>query len=321
MILVTGGAGVIGSRLVYGLVRAGHRVRVLTLPGDPYVSRLAGLDCEVVFGSVTEAASLRGACQGVETVFHLAAVLLNDHAGVFQRVNADGTRNLVEASIAAGVKHFILCSSISVTYPWTTPYNASKREAERIVREQTAMHWTIVRPTLAYNENGGEEYRTFVEFLKRWPVAIVVGGGRARKNPVHVDDLMRGFLAIPGNSKTYGKVYPFCGGGPITLREMGRLALGHEDIAKPFVSLPVWLCRLAATAMGVVMRRAPFTAHAIAGLTQDALPDWSEARADLGYRPVSFREGLARVPKASAGSRLPGAAPTKTPRAVPTGGR
>ena len=306
MILVTGGAGVIGSRLVYGLVRAGHRVRVLTLPGDPYVSRLAGLDCEVVFGSVTEAASLRGACQGVETVFHLAAVLLNDRADVFQRVNADGTRNLAKAAIDAGVKHFILCSSISVTYPWTTPYNASKREAERIVREQTAMCWTIVRPTLAYNENGGEEYRAFVNFLKRGPVGIFVGRGRARKNPVHVDDLMRGFLAIPGNPKTYGKTYPFCGGEPITLWEMGRLALAHEGIAKPFMPVPVWLCRLAAGLMGATMRRAPFTAHAIAGLTQDAVPDWSEARGDLGYQPVGFREGLACVPRPVAGSSRAG---------------
>jgi NADH dehydrogenase len=203
----------------------------------------------------------------------------------------------VSAAIAAGVGHFVLCSSISVTYPWTTPYNASKREAERIVREQRDMRWTIVRPTLAYNENGGEEYRVFVNFLKRWPVAVFVGRGRARKNPVHVDDLMRGFLTIPGNPKTYGKTYPFCGGGAITLWEMGRLALEHEGIVKPFVPVPVWLCRLAAAVMGATMRRAPFTAHVIAGLTQDAVPDWSEARADLGYSPVGFREGLARLPR------------------------
>jgi NADH dehydrogenase len=321
MILVTGGAGVIGSRLVHGLVRAGHRVRVLTLPGDPYISRLAGLDCEIVYGSVTDAPSLPSVCQGVQTVFHLAAVLLNDRADVFQRVNADGTRNLVDASLAAGVTHFILCSSISVTYPWTTPYNASKREAERIVREQAAMRWTIVRPTLAYNENGGEEYRTFVEFLKRWPVGIFVGHGRARKNPVHVDDLMRGFLAIPGNPKAYGKIYPFCGGEPITLWQMGRLALEHEGIHKPFVPLPVWLCRAAAAAMGAVTRRAPFTAHVIAGLTQDALPDWSEARADLGYRPVGFREGLARVPRPVAGPSPSRAGARRTSGAIPTGGR
>jgi NADH dehydrogenase len=301
VILVTGGAGVIGSRLVRGLVKAGHRVRVLTLPGDPYVSRLAGLECEIAYGSVTDAVSLGGVCDGVETVFHLAAVLLNDDPQVFQRVNAEGTRTLVKASIEGGVGHFILCSSISVTYPWTTPYNASKREAERIVREQSAMRWTIVRPTLAYNENGGEEYRVFVDFLKRWPVGFFVGRGRARKNPVHVDDLMRGFLAIPGNPKSHGKTYPFCGGAPITLWEMGRLALEHEGIAKPFVPVPVWLCRVAAAVMGATMRRAPFTAHVIAGLTQDAVPDWSEARADLGYQPVGFREGLARLPRPALG--------------------
>ena len=303
MILVTGGAGVIGSRLVHGLVKAGHRVRVLTLPGDPYVSRLASLECEIVYGNVADAASLKGVCDGVETVFHLAAVLLSDDPQIFQRVNAEGTRTLVNASINAEVRHFVLCSSISVTYPWTTPYNASKREAERIVRTQTNLHWTIVRPTLAYNENGGEEYRIFVDFLKRWPVGVFVGRGRARKNPVHVDDLMRGFLAIPGNSKSFGKIYPFCGGAPITLWEMGRLALEREGISKPFLPIPIWLCRLAAAVMGVTLRRAPFTAHVIAGLTQDALPDWSEARADLGYLPVCFHEGLARLPEVG-GSRF-----------------
>jgi NADH dehydrogenase len=297
MILVTGGAGVIGSRLVRGLVEAGNKVRVLTLPGDPFLSRLDGLGCEIRYGNVADAASLDGVCDGVDTVFHLAAVLLNDDPAVFEKVNAGGTRNLVAEAREAGVKHFVFCSSISVTYPYTTPYNQSKRDGEKIVREQTGMHWTIVRPTLAYNENGGEEYRMFVDFLKRWPVAPFVGRGRALKNPVHVDDLMRGFLAIPNNPKSHGKVYAFCGGEPITLWDMGRLALAHEGTSRIFFPLPVWLCKLAAAVMAVTMRRAPFTAHVIAGLTQDANPDCSNAREDLGYAPVGFREGLARTPR------------------------
>jgi NADH dehydrogenase len=297
MILVTGGAGVIGSRLVRGLVAAGNKVRVLTLPGDPFLSRLDGLGCEIRYGNVADAASLEGVCDGVDTVFHLAAVLLNDNPVVFEKVNAGGTRNLVAESLEAGVKHFVFCSSISVTYPYTTPYNQSKRDGEKVVREQTGMHWTIVRPTLAYNENGGEEYRMFVDFLKRWPVAPFVGRGRALKNPVHVDDLMRGFLAIPDNPRSYGKTYAFCGGEPITLWEMGRLALAHEGTSRIFLPLPVWLCKLAASVMAVTMKRAPFTAHVIAGLTQDAVPDCSNAREDLGYAPVGFREGLARTPR------------------------
>lgn len=296
MILVTGGAGVIGSRLVRGLVEKGCEVRVLTLPGDPYVSRLDGVRCGIRYGDVSDARSLEGACDGCDTVFHLAAVLLNDDPAVFQRVNVEGTRNLVEVAAKADVQHFILCSSISVTYPFTTPYNASKREGERIVREQGSMKWTIVRPTLAYNEHGGEEYRIFVDFLKRHPIAPFIGRGRAPKNPVHVDDLMRGFLAIPHNPRAYGKTYAFCGGEEISIWDLGKAALAHEGASRPFLPIPVWLCRAAAAVMGATMKRAPFTQHVIAGITQPANPDCSEARRDLGYDPVGFHEGLARTP-------------------------
>jgi NADH dehydrogenase len=297
MIVVTGGAGVIGSRLVRGLCEKGLKARVVTLPGDPFVSRLDGLDVEIFYGDVSDANSLEGVCDGADTVFHLAAVLLNDNAAVFEHVNLGGTKNLVNVARKAGVTHFVFCSSISVTYPYTTPYNGSKREAERYVKTECGdMHWTIVRPTLAYNEFGGEEYRIFVDFLKKYPVGFYIGRGQARKNPVHVDDLMKGFLAIPGNPKSYGKTYPFCGSEAISLWDMGRLSLEREGASRPFVPLPVWLCKLVAWGMGLVMKRQPFSQHVIAGMTLDALPDWSEARQDLGYEPVGFREGLASLP-------------------------
>ena len=107
---------------------------------------------------------------------------------------------------------------------------------------------------------------------------------------------MRGFLAIPGNPKSYGKVYPFCGSEAISLWEMGRLSLEREGVSRVFVPLPVWLCKLAASVMALVMKRRPFSRHVIAGMTLDALPDWSEARGDLGYEPMGFREGLASLP-------------------------
>ncbi len=156
MILISGGAGVMGKRLVAGLRERGEQVRVLDRPG----TRLDDVDLRHC--DISDEATLRGVFDGVETVYHLAAVLLTRDPTVFERVNVQGTRNMVEGAATAGVRHFVFISSASVVYPHTTPYSLSKREGERIVREQQPMNWTIVRPTLAYNEFGGEEFRMFV---------------------------------------------------------------------------------------------------------------------------------------------------------------
>jgi NADH dehydrogenase len=294
MILVTGGAGVMGSRLVRGLVEAGNSVRVLTLPNDPLVKRLDGLDVDIRYGDVSDRTSIETICEGVKTVYHLAAVLLSPDPAGFQRVNVNGTSNLVELSVKAGVEHFVLVSSISVTYPYTTPYSLSKRECERIVKDQGTMRYTIVRPTLAYNEFGGEEFMMYMDYLKRFPVVPFIGRGRALKNPVHVDDLMRGFLAIPNNPKSYGKTYAFSGSEEISIWDLGKDMLRHQGISKPFLPVPVWLCKILAAIMGATMKKPPLSWNAIAGITQDANPDWSQAKADLDYKPIGIREGLDR---------------------------
>src|SRR5688500_11906812 len=83
MILLTGGAGVMGRRLVQGLRERGERVRVLDRAG----TRLDDPEVELRHGDVTDPASLKGVFEGVETVVHLAAVLIADDPAVFERVN------------------------------------------------------------------------------------------------------------------------------------------------------------------------------------------------------------------------------------------
>jgi NADH dehydrogenase len=292
MILVSGGAGVMGSRLVRGLVEAGWKVRALTLPNDPFVSRLADVDCDIVFGDISDASSLKGACDGVDTVYHLAAIIVSHDPTVFEKINVTGTRNMVNEAISAGVKHFILVSSASVTYPKSTPYSRSKRACEEIVKRQNAMNYTIVRPTLAYESHGGQEFMMFLEYLKKYPVVPFIGRGKALKNPVHVDDLMRGFLALAGNEKSYGKTYNFSGGEEISIWDLAHLMLKHQGISKPFVPVPVIVCQMLSVIMKMVMKRPPLTWSTIAGVIQDANLDHSSATEDLGYAPIGIHEGM-----------------------------
>jgi NADH dehydrogenase len=163
-----------------------------------------------------------------------------------------------------------------------------------MVREQTGLNWTIVRPTLAYNQHGGEEFRMFQEYLRKFPVVPFIGPGKALKNPVHVDDLMRGFLAVADNPIAYGKTYNFSGGEEITIGDLARLMLKHQGVTKPFVHLPTSMCTALAGLLESRMARPPLTWSVIAGMTQDANLDNSEARRDLGYAPIGVTEGLQR---------------------------
>jgi nucleoside-diphosphate-sugar epimerase len=105
---------------------------------------------------------------------------------------------------------------------------------------------------------------------------------------------MQGFLAVVGNPVAYGKTYNFSGGEEIAIRDLAELMLKHQGVSKPFLSLPVPLCTSLARVLEKRMARPPLTWNVIAGITQDANLDNSEARRDLGYAPIGIREGLQR---------------------------
>lgn len=288
--LVTGAAGVMGARMCARLRAAGFEVRALVLPGDPLRARLDGLDCEVREGNVSDAASLRGVCEGVDVVYHLAAVIIAHDPDVFRNVNLEGTANVVAEAQRSGAAHFVYVSSASVTYPKLTPYADSKLAAERIVRE-AGVPFTIVRPTLVYEPGGGQELMMFLDYLRRFPVVPFIGNGSALKRPVWADDVVDGLTRLSA-IRPQGKTYNFSGGEAISMKELAELLLLHHDRRRPFVSVPVWACHVLAMALKLVSKRPALTSSAIAGIVNDANLDPSEAMKDLGYAPVGVRAGF-----------------------------
>jgi len=291
-VLITGAAGEVGRRLARRLVADGWEVRALVLPGDPLRARLDPVVADVCEGDVRDAGSLDPACAGVDTVFHLAAVILTPDHTQYDQINRRGTANLVGAAAAAGVRHFVYVSSASVVYPRLTPYGQSKLDAERTVAAETRFAHTIVRPTLVYDATGAQEFMLFRRFLLRFPVVPFVGTGRARKRPVFSDDVVDGLARIAGNDRTFGRTYNLSGGETITLGDLARLVLQLEGRPRPLLPLPVPLCRAAAAVLGRVMRDPPLTPYAIAGFINDADLDPALAMAELGYRPRGVRGGL-----------------------------
>jgi nucleoside-diphosphate-sugar epimerase len=290
-ILITGAAGEIGSRMVRRLHEQGHAIRALVLPGDPLVTRL-GDTATIHVGDVTKPGTLHAAFAGVDVVYHLAAVLLCEKKELFQAVNVEGTRHVVQAAEAANVRHLIHISSASVVYPNTTHYSRSKRQAEEVVRGSQKLNWTLVRPTLVYDRDGGLEFKLYADFVRRYPVVPMVAGGHARKSPVHVEDLLSGLVAMAANPITFRKTYNLSGGETVTLRQLAVLMLEQQRLSKPILTVPVSFCKIIAHIYGSLRHQPMLMEHTLAGLTQDADLDHSAASADLGYHPRGVRAGI-----------------------------
>jgi nucleoside-diphosphate-sugar epimerase len=291
--LVTGAAGVMGSRLVARLRKAGWRVRALVLPGDPLRARVEALGCDVREGDVSRASTLDGVCDGVDLVYHLAAVIISHDPTVFQRINLDGTRHLLAEAHKAAVPHFVYVSSASVIYPRRTRYAESKLAAEHLV-QASGLPYTIVRPTLVYDVDGGQELLMFLDYLRRFPIVPFVGAGGALKRPVWAEDIVDGLLRLAGAPVALGKTYNFSGAEAISMRELAELLLLHHDRPRPFVHVPVWACRALAAVLSAAMKRPPLTENAIAGVINDADLDPTSAMTDLGYAPLGVRAGFRR---------------------------
>ena len=287
--LVTGGAGVVGKALCRELLQRGVCVRVLTLPGDALASTLPS-DVEVFYGDVTDPASLVPAFKGVDVVYHLAAILLSTREGTFDRINAGGTRNVVDAAISAGVKRFLYVSSISVTYPVLTEYGSSKLKGESLVKragEEHGLSWTIVRPTLVIGDGGGIEYKMYADYVKRFPLYFLPGGGKSLKKPVRSVDLVKGIAAAGLSEKAVGKTYALAGSRAISMADMAKYILKKSHKKNVMVPLPWWISRKLAVLKNWIGGRTVSAEQALAGFLYDAVPSIDEASQDLDYRPLS----------------------------------
>ena len=144
MILVTGATGFIGKRIVTRLVERGEEVRRLVRPvPNPRASGLPAV--HFVTGDVSDPDSLRAACDGVDMVVHTVAIIREKGRTTFDAINVQGTRNVVEAAVQAGVRKIVHLSAIGAGPDLLYPYLRSKWEGEEAVVNSKLRH-VVLRP-------------------------------------------------------------------------------------------------------------------------------------------------------------------------------
>jgi nucleoside-diphosphate-sugar epimerase len=232
-VLVTGGAGYIGSVTVARLLASGRAVRVLDsmLFGDDALSSLAGDPAlEIVRGDVRDAAVVRRAVEGVEQVVHLAR-LVGDPAcaldpALTRAVNVDATRTVAEACRAAGVRRLVFASTCSVYgaagEDWldedaaTSPvslYATTSLESERLLVEVLAgsnVELVMLRFATVFGLSPRMRFDLVVNLLTAKALrekVIEVHGGDQWRPQVHVDDVARVLLVALDHPRAAGRTF------------------------------------------------------------------------------------------------------------------
>lgn len=280
-VLITGGAGILGQKVVQRFVSNGHQARVFDLPQVDYSPFEGMAGVEIVKGDIRDKDIVRQAVEGVDAVLHLAALIppaSERNREVTLAINVGGTSNLLEA-IGRHSIHFVLTSSVAtygdttkdtppirVTHPQvvTDIYSESKIESERVTLA-SGVPYTIFRiAPIAVPE--------VMEPPEVWPFMA-----EQRVEWVNRDDVADALYACTQASEAVGKIWNIAGGP--TWQMLGKQyvatiyeAMGLDPGEARFSSTPGWF-------------------------------DWydtSESQAVLHYQNTPFPEFIAQLRRAAA---------------------
>lgn len=294
-VFVTGATGYVGRFLVRRLVEASLRVRCLALPDDT-IEPLAGLPVETVRGDITRLETFLEHGHGVGSIVHAAGAMLPNSPALVERVNVEGTRNVLAFAKRSGVTRFVYLSAVSAVYVRKNSYGRSKAEAERLVRE-SGLRYTILRPTMVYGPGGGLHFEKLVELSRKIPLIFpVLGPGGARLQPVWIDDLVDVIVRVLDDPSDDGRTYDVSGATALPFRDLVDAILRAQGRRRLRVHAPLWACHLAAHVLAPLLGPRSFlTPEALLGLNEDAARDHGELVRDFGFRPRTLESGLAQL--------------------------
>jgi uncharacterized protein YbjT (DUF2867 family) len=294
MILVTGATGFIGPKIVHALRAEDRPVRVLARKLKD-AETLASWGCEIVQGDVTDAASLRRAVEGCETVIDLVA-LISGKPEDFQRVMIQGTRDLLAAAKKARVARFILMSALGVSERTKdlTPYSHAKWDEEQAV-QASGLDYTIFRPSFVFGADGGS-LPIYIRQVRWSPVVTVIGDGNRRLQPIWVEDVATFFAKSLSTPGAVNRTFEVAGPDVVTwdeLYERIRRVLGKR---RATIHMPYGLVRAGAAVVEKLPLDFPLSRDAVTMLEfEDNVTDIGPALETFEIRPITLDEQLRRA--------------------------
>jgi uncharacterized protein YbjT (DUF2867 family) len=224
-IVVFGGGGFLGRRLVDRLTAEGMTVRVAVRHPDHARFDLRSMvdRVTVIPADVRDRASVAAALTGADAAVNAVSTYVEKGGVTFEAVHVQGAENVAREAAAAGVARLVLVSGIGADLDSRSPYIRARGSGELVVR-QAFPGATIVRPGTMFGP-GDALFGTLADLARLLPILPLIGGGYTRLQPVFVEDVAEAIASILGDPGTVGGTYELAGPRVYTLRELVSMTL------------------------------------------------------------------------------------------------
>lgn len=297
-VFITGATGFVGRQVVARLVESGHEVHCLVRPSSR--GRLAELQRSTggvvvpVQGDCLEMGSFLEAMRGCQAVIHLVGIIREfpERGITFERLHVEATRNVVRAAMQTGIERFLHMSALGARADAPSRYHQTKYKAEQLLL-QSGLKYVIFRPSVIFGRDD-QFVNLLARMVRRFVPAPVIGDGRARLQPVAVENVADGFeraLTPPG---CLNRIFEVGGLKAYSLVEIldaiGR-AKGLGRVRKVHIPLRLaerWVARLER------WRFFPLTSEQLLMLQEDNVCDPRDFIRTFAIEPVDFEAGIRR---------------------------
>jgi uncharacterized protein YbjT (DUF2867 family) len=297
-VLVSGGTGVVGRAAINELLQRGHRVRLLSR-GALEDAGSWGDGVEPFPADIGDAARLEGAADGCDAMVHIAGVAEESPPEVtFERVNIDGTRNVLAEAERAGVRRFVHLSSLGAERG-SSDYHRSKLAAESLV-QQFRGHWAILR-TGAVAGPRDETISVLLRMVRTLPVVPVIADGDQPFQPVWHEDLAWAIAECVEHTERTdiaGQQLRIAGEDVLTVNELLDLFGDVTDRSPVRVPLPALLAKVGTSLAAAVGIETPVSTATVQMLLEGNVIGPGESNdlvGRLGYRPEPIRTRLVQL--------------------------
>lgn len=276
---------------------------------------LEKLGVRCIENDITDRESVRQTFPDCDVVFNIAAAYRAEHVdeSIFERVNVDATRHLLEEAEQRGIGRFVHCSTVGVQGEIEDPpasedyrfnpgdhYQESKLAGEQVALEfaSKGLDVSVVRPVGIYGPGDTRFLKMFKPVSKGY--FFMIGSGKSLYHMTYIDDLVEGFILAATRQEAVGEVFTIAGEKYTTLNELVQYVADAVGVKRREIHIPLRPVMWAAVVCDRVFRsigmRPPLYPRRVEFFVLDRAFSIEKAQRLLGYKPnVSLQEGLRRT--------------------------